>query len=251
VVYVASYVWLLIDPKGLMDLFNRELSIAGQHADPTLPVQTGTTLLVGALLVVALFSGARWRRSPKAVPATEPAPAGTGPDVEELFGLGPGDPSMFRAAGSDTEAPSAHTGEEPTESGIPAQAAPAEPGTPLAGRLDGRDGEPDPTDQPGADGHRAGGLRGAHAARFARGPPRYATRTTSRTSGHSARIPAAEWPDRADHAIRSVAPGRYLPGDVTALRHAACRNGGRPAFDRHAACRHAASRMAAGRRSTT
>jgi hypothetical protein len=127
VVYVASYVWLLIDPKGLVDLFNRQLSIAGQHADPTLPVQTGTTLIVGALLVVALFSGARWRRWPKAVPATEPTPAGTGPDGEELYGLGPGDPSMFRAAGSDTEAPSAHTGEEPTQSNVPAQAAPAEP----------------------------------------------------------------------------------------------------------------------------
>ncbi len=124
VVYVASYVWLLIDPKGLMDLFNRELSIAGQHADPTLPVRTGTTLIVGALLVVALFSGARWRRWPKAVPATGPAPtAGTAPDGEELYGLGPGDPSMFRPAGAETLP--ARTGEEPTESNIPVQAEPA------------------------------------------------------------------------------------------------------------------------------
>jgi hypothetical protein len=125
VVYVASYVWLLIDPKGLMNLFNRELSIAGQHADPTLPVRTGTTLIVGALLVVALFSGARWRRWPKAVPATEPAPAGTSPDGEEPYGLGPGDPGMFLPAGVDTETLSARSGEEPTETNIPAQAEPA------------------------------------------------------------------------------------------------------------------------------
>jgi hypothetical protein len=67
VVYVASYVALLIDPKGMLNLFKHNLDIAGRHADPTLPIQTGTTLVLGALLLVAVASLGRWRRWPRPV----------------------------------------------------------------------------------------------------------------------------------------------------------------------------------------
>jgi hypothetical protein len=91
VVYVLSYVWLLIDPTALLDLFKRNLSIFGQTADPTLPVRTGTTLIIGALLLVAVASVKRWRRWP------QPATPGSGDPTEDLtsgtdqfgqFGLG-------------------------------------------------------------------------------------------------------------------------------------------------------------------
>jgi hypothetical protein len=134
VVYVLSYVWLFIDAKGLLNLFKRDLSIGGETADPTVPVRTGTTLILGALLLVAVFSASRWRRWPKPAAATEAgeeAPTGTAPDNGEPFGLGPGDPAMFRSAGAaapDSEARTGSlatdrdpSGEEPTESGIPAQ----------------------------------------------------------------------------------------------------------------------------------
>jgi hypothetical protein len=117
-VYVLSYVWLFIDAKGMLDLFKRELSIGGETADPTIPVRTGTTLILGALLLVSVVSASRWRRRSQPAAATEAA-TGTEPDSGEPYGLGPGDPSMFRPAGSDT-------GEEPTESAIPAQPTPAE-----------------------------------------------------------------------------------------------------------------------------
>jgi hypothetical protein len=82
VMYVMSYVWLLIDPSALLDLFKRNLSIFGQTADPTLPVRTGTTMIVGALLLVAVVSVKRWRRWPQ--PATPEEPT-SGLDQ---FGLG-------------------------------------------------------------------------------------------------------------------------------------------------------------------
>ncbi len=137
-VYVLSYVWLFIDAKGLLDLFKRDLSIGGETADPTMPVRTGTTLILGALLIVAVFSTSRWRRWPKAatVEATE-APAGTAPDNGEPFGLGPGDAGMFRAGGAgapDSEAGTSsfssgvdRSDEEPTESAIPAQSSATDP----------------------------------------------------------------------------------------------------------------------------
>jgi hypothetical protein len=97
-VYALSYVWLFIDAKGLLDLFKHNLSIGGQTADPTTPVRTGTTLLIGALLLVSVASTSRWRRRARPDAVAAPAvPAGTGPDAGEPYGLGTGDPSMFRS----------------------------------------------------------------------------------------------------------------------------------------------------------
>jgi hypothetical protein len=139
VVYVLSYVWLFIDAKGLLNLFKRDLSIGGETADPTIPVRTGTTLLVGALLLVAVASVARWRRWPGPVAAEEAAPPETAPEADELYGLGPGDATMFRAenpvpagtgglGGTGVLSRSGSGGsDEPTESNVPTQAAPAEP----------------------------------------------------------------------------------------------------------------------------
>jgi hypothetical protein len=123
VVYVLSYVWLFIDAKGLLNIFKHPLSIGGETADPTIPVRTGTTLLVGALLLVSVVSMARWRRWPRPGAATA-VPAGTAPDPADPYGLGAGDPSMFRSettavpVGAGTMAGSSG---ESTESVIPAQ----------------------------------------------------------------------------------------------------------------------------------
>jgi hypothetical protein len=125
VVYVMSYVWLFIDAKGLLNIFKHPLSIGGENADPTIPVRTGTTLLVGALLLVSVASMARWRRWPRTA-AAPAVPAGTGPESVEPYGLGPGDPNMFRS--ENTAVPvgagviSGSAGES-AESGIPAQSS--------------------------------------------------------------------------------------------------------------------------------
>jgi hypothetical protein len=66
--YTATYAALLIAPGRLLDLFAHHVSVAGHHADLSTPIRTGTTLLIGAMLLVATASVDRWRRWPR--PAT-------------------------------------------------------------------------------------------------------------------------------------------------------------------------------------
>jgi hypothetical protein len=63
-VYTSSYLALLISPTWLLDRFDRTVSVAGRHADMAAPIRTGTALLLGALLLVAVVSVGRWRRWP-------------------------------------------------------------------------------------------------------------------------------------------------------------------------------------------
>jgi hypothetical protein len=60
--YVSSYTLMLVVPAGLMNLLGDNLSIAGRHADPTTPIRSGTTLVLGTLLLVASVSVRRSRR---------------------------------------------------------------------------------------------------------------------------------------------------------------------------------------------
>lgn len=64
--YTLSYALLLVAPQGVLDLFSHRLSIAGRHADATIPIRTGTTMILGVLLLVAVVSVGRWRRWPRA-----------------------------------------------------------------------------------------------------------------------------------------------------------------------------------------
>jgi hypothetical protein len=71
-VYAASYVALLFAGKAVSSLLGYTFTIAGHKADLRTPVVTGTSLLLGALLLVSVASVKRWRRWP--VPVTETAP---------------------------------------------------------------------------------------------------------------------------------------------------------------------------------
>jgi uncharacterized membrane protein len=75
--YAASYAVLLIAPQGLLGLFGHTLSIAGRDADLSTPIRTGTTLLLGAVLLVAVASVGRWRRWPR---SSAPASVTAAPD---------------------------------------------------------------------------------------------------------------------------------------------------------------------------
>jgi hypothetical protein len=95
--YAASYVMLLLAPDGTMRLFRHHLSVAGRSADLSTPLRTGTALLLGATMVVAVVSVSRWRRWPRAeatgieileparLPADRPLGADglTGPDIRD------------------------------------------------------------------------------------------------------------------------------------------------------------------------
>ncbi|GAA5179906.1 hypothetical protein GCM10023322_10970 [Rugosimonospora acidiphila] len=68
--YAASYALLFVTPKRLVNLIPNDLSVAGRHADLTTPLRTGTTLLLGAAMLVAAASAGRWRRWPARADAT-------------------------------------------------------------------------------------------------------------------------------------------------------------------------------------
>ncbi|MEU5723101.1 hypothetical protein ABZ783_14900 [Micromonospora sp. NPDC047738] len=63
--YSASYLGLLVSPASLMKLLDHEPTLAGYQVDLAAPVRTGTTLLVGSLLLVAVVSVRRWQRWPQ------------------------------------------------------------------------------------------------------------------------------------------------------------------------------------------
>ncbi|MFG3700759.1 hypothetical protein ACGF5C_22995 [Micromonospora sp. NPDC047620] len=75
--YSISYVGLLFSPARLLDLLGHKLSVAGYQIDLLTPVRTGTTLLLGSLLLVGVASAQRWRRWPQ--PDAD-EPAGVVPD---------------------------------------------------------------------------------------------------------------------------------------------------------------------------
>ena len=113
-VYVASYVGLLISPTWLLDLLNHKLTLGGHQADLATPVRTGTTLLLGSLLLVGGASVHRWRRWPR---ATADAPAEVLPDE-----IVPPTPGQHRPPGAD--------GLSLTKPGSAAEPAPALAGGP-------------------------------------------------------------------------------------------------------------------------
>jgi hypothetical protein len=62
--YTASFVSLLFAGKTVNSLLNYTITIAGHKADLRAPVGTGTSLILGALLLVSVASIKRWLRWP-------------------------------------------------------------------------------------------------------------------------------------------------------------------------------------------
>jgi hypothetical protein len=64
IAYTSSYTLLLVAPGRLIDLSAADLSVAGRHADLSSPIRTGTSLVVGVLLLMGSIRAGR-RRSPR------------------------------------------------------------------------------------------------------------------------------------------------------------------------------------------
>jgi len=62
--YTASFVAVLFAGKTVNSLLNYKITLAGHDADLRMPVATGTTLLLGSLLLVSVVSIKRWQRWP-------------------------------------------------------------------------------------------------------------------------------------------------------------------------------------------
>jgi hypothetical protein len=128
-VYTASFVALLFAGKTVNSLLDYTITIAGHKADLRAPVGSGTSLLLGALLLVSVVSIKRWQRWP--VPAetaetTEPA----------LDGENTEDTKSFWPSQSPTPVPSSlgsfGGGDEPTterQFGSPWRTPPGENGS--------------------------------------------------------------------------------------------------------------------------
>ncbi|MGN9764520.1 hypothetical protein ACTMS2_05050 [Micromonospora sp. SD12] len=69
----APYVGMFVAPFEVRDRIPDGWKVFGDPLPLHLPVENGTLFLIGLLLLVATFSGQRWRRWPR--PVTEPTPA--------------------------------------------------------------------------------------------------------------------------------------------------------------------------------
>ncbi|MFE9690201.1 hypothetical protein [Micromonospora sp. NPDC005806] len=94
-IYSASYLGLLISPTSVMKLVDRKMTLGGYQVDLAAPVRTGTTLLVGSLLLVGVVSVRRWQRWPqpgsdadRALLPDEVIPPATRPVGVDGLGLG-------------------------------------------------------------------------------------------------------------------------------------------------------------------
>lgn len=72
---VIPYAGLFVDPFAVHDALPTNLTIVDDELPLHLPLDNGTLLLIGVLLLLATFSAQRWRRWP----APEPTPAATPP----------------------------------------------------------------------------------------------------------------------------------------------------------------------------
>src|SRR3954451_4719686 len=68
---LAPAVSLFVSPLSTLDRMPHSVGLGSLHIDPRVPLVNGTLMVVGALLVMAVFSVERWRRWP--VLATETA----------------------------------------------------------------------------------------------------------------------------------------------------------------------------------
>jgi hypothetical protein len=134
---VGSYAALFVDPLALRDALPADRDLFGDNAPLRLPLDNGTVLLIGALLLMAVFSAQRWRHWPTgaaAVETTEPegaaerTEAGTAAD----YGAEKGAPAYAAEARAvDSPAPAVPTQPVPAdrerESETPWSAPPKRP----------------------------------------------------------------------------------------------------------------------------
>jgi hypothetical protein len=88
---VAPYAGMFVDPFAIHDAVPADRRLLGDPLQLRLPLENGTLLLLGALLLMATFSWHRWRRWP--APAAEPS-VGTGydsPTITDWTPTGPPD----------------------------------------------------------------------------------------------------------------------------------------------------------------
>jgi hypothetical protein len=72
--YTTSYLTLLANPGAVLNLIPGRVSLAGRAADLETPLSTGSAMVLGAALLLAVASAGRWRRVAVAKEEDAPAP---------------------------------------------------------------------------------------------------------------------------------------------------------------------------------
>ncbi|SCL27978.1 hypothetical protein GA0070616_3603 [Micromonospora nigra] len=81
---VTPYAGLFVSPFDVREAVPADRSFLGDPLPLWLPVENGTLFLIGMMLVVATFSGQRWRRWPRPAAATTTAPTpAEGPEQQD------------------------------------------------------------------------------------------------------------------------------------------------------------------------
>ena len=83
VLLAAAYIGMFIAPLDVRDAVPDDWEVLDRQLPLRLPLDNGTLLLVGVLLLMAVFSAQRWRRWPAPAPASEEPSPDTEPITTE------------------------------------------------------------------------------------------------------------------------------------------------------------------------
>ncbi|WP_262286633.1 hypothetical protein [Micromonospora sp. MA102] len=100
---VVPYLGLFVAPFDVRDRIPEDWKMLGDPLPLRQPLENGTLFLIGVLLLMAVFSGQRWRQRPAGPAEAELTPAGT--PVEHSPSLGdwpPADPNKDPTKDGDT-----------------------------------------------------------------------------------------------------------------------------------------------------
>jgi hypothetical protein len=125
VLLAGAYVGMFADPFAVRDRVPDDWKLFGDPIPLRTPLTNGTLLLVGVLLIMAVFSAQRWRTWPTGTPAEAPAPAEAATEPE-ASGTGTGEvpaDGPRPASGDEADEPSPRPAETPPTP--PGQATPA------------------------------------------------------------------------------------------------------------------------------
>jgi hypothetical protein len=150
VLFVVPTIFMFIDPFRTLDAFSvdRPRTLLDQDYQPWLPLENGTLLVLGALLLMAVFSASRWRRWPAAaapLPATTVQETAVGTGVASAPAPMTDEEILAAAAAMEEEEKATAPAEAPVAAAEPPkQAEPAEAATPAKS-------SPEATEEPDND----------------------------------------------------------------------------------------------------
>ena len=123
--YVGAYVGLLVVPARVHSAVPGSIHVLDQHITPRTPLDNGTLLVVGALLLVSLVSAHRWRRWPDDEPVADEPESSTSSGTEPASG-----PLPHRQPGEQTGEFAAFSGSgtQPVGASTPSREGPPEHG---------------------------------------------------------------------------------------------------------------------------